>query len=157
MGIFYHITCRNKECRYHAELREGNNMYQCRKAKQMTEQIRSGELKVSDKIMQLLELKVSDKIMQLLEAGNKIQFVANYLCPKCCEFQTRGEPYLLEELHVSPYGTIREYKLHYIYGTPVCETCGSELYHILNPRSSKVKCLKCGRDNMKVGGMGYND
>ena len=138
MGILYHVTCSNKECRYSAELREGPGIGNMRRMDRIEEQIRNGEI------------SVSDKIIELLNAGEKLDCVTPFLCPICREFQTNDELYIFEPINVSPYGTIRDYKLHYVFGKPKCSKCGFELIHILNPRSSKTKCPKCGTDHMKV-------
>lgn len=58
---------------------------------------------------------------------------------------------------LTPYGTIREYKVHYLDGNPNCEKCGTELEFILNLRSGKNRCPKCGTDNMKAGHFGFYD
>ena len=67
------------------------------------------------------------------------------------------DPYILGKIHVSPFGTIRKYKIHYINEPPKCEKCGTELRFILNPRSSKNRCPKCGSNNMRIGNCGFYD
>lgn len=97
------------------------------------------------------------EIVDLLDTGHEIDCVATFLCPTCQEWQTKNDPYILEKIRVSPYGTIREYKVHFINEKPKCEKCGTVLTFILNPRSSKNKCPKCGTENMKVGSIGFYD
>lgn len=97
------------------------------------------------------------EIVELLREGKRLSCVTTCLCPACKEFQTNDEPYIFEAIHVSPYGTIREYRLHFINGKPKCETCGTELIHVLAPRSSKTRCPKCGTDHMRTGGEGFYD
>ena len=97
------------------------------------------------------------EIVDLLASGHKLNCVANYLCPTCHEWQFGDYPYVLEKIHVSPYGTIREYKVHYLDGNPKCKKCGTDLTFILNPCSGKNLCPKCGSDNMRVSGSGFYD
>ena len=145
MGSFYYMTCRNKACRYRVELREGPGMYLFAREKTLEKEILNGEI------------EASDEIKNLLNSGRKLNIVASYLCPTCREWQVENYPYILELIKVSPYGTIREYKVHFLNGKPKCKTCGGELDFILNPRSGKNRCPKCGTDNMRVSHFGYYD
>ena len=146
MGTFYSVSCRNKACRYHVELYDGPGMWRFAWVKKLERKIKLGEK------------EVPEEIRTLLNTGKTLDCVANYLCPCCKEWTTRFDvPYVFEAKHVSPYGTIREYEVHYLYGQPKCEKCGADLVYILNPRSSKNKSPKCGTDNMRVGQYGYYD
>ena len=145
MGIFYHVTCRNKTCRYSAEIREGPGMLLFARLKTMETDIKSGKK------------DAPADIKALLAAGYELKCVATYLCPVFKEWQTQKYPYVLEKTQVSPYGTIREYKVHYLGDEPKCKTCGTNLEFILNPRSSKNCCPRCGTSDMKVGPKGYYD
>ena len=145
MGILYNITCRNKDCRYHFEERVGPGWTLRRWIFDLRKEIIDGEE------------KAPQEIVEMLKKGCKLHCVSTFLCPTCKEWQTHDDPYIFEPIVVSPYGTIREYKIHYVYGTPVCEKCGTELEYIINPRSSKCNCPKCGEDNMKVSFCGYYD
>ena len=145
MGQFYHVTCRNKACRYRAELREGPGMLLYRQIINKEHGIRSGEE------------NAPEVIKELLSKGHHLNGVATYLCPICHEYQVGYYLYVFESTKATPYGTIREYAVHYIDGAPHCEKCGSELVFVLNPRSSKQPCPKCGTDNMNVSAFGYYD
>ena len=145
MGSFYHMTCRNKACRYSVELREGPGMYLFARQRAIEKEILDGKK------------EASDEIKNLLKSGCKLNIVANYLCPACQEWQVDNFPYILELIKVSPYGTIRDYKVHFLNGKPRCKKCGGELVFILNPRSGKNQCPKCGTDNMRFSGFGYYD
>lgn len=145
MGRIFNMTCRNKACRYHVELREGPGMILFAWVKTLERDILSGDE------------EASDEIKELLQSGHELDCVATYLCPVCHEWQVGCFPYILEKICVSPYGTIREYKVHYLNGKPQCEKCGTELEYILNPRSSKNRCPKCGSDNMKASHFGFYD
>ncbi len=145
MGCIFSITCRNKACRYHAELREGPGMKLFALERNLEKDILSGKE------------EASDEIKALLKSGSKVRYVATYLCPTCKEWQVGHFPYILELIKVSPYGTIREYKVHYLNGKPKCKKCDAELEFILNPRSSKNRCPKCGTDNMRFSSVGYYD
>ena len=145
MGKIFHMTCRNKACRYRVELREGEGMRLFAWVKSLERDILSGKE------------AAPEEIINLLKNGNELECVATYLCPSCHEWQVGTFPYVLEKIRVSPYGTIREYKVHYLNGKPKCEKCGAELEYILNPRSGKNKCPKCGTDNMRVSHFGHYD
>lgn len=145
MGRIYSMTCRNKSCRYHVELREGPGMILFARTKTLERNILNGDE------------EAPDEIKELLKTGHELECVATYLCPTCQEWQVGRFPYVFEPIIVSPYGTIREYKVHYLDGNPHCENCGTELEFILNPRSGKNWCPKCGTDNMKVGHFGFYD
>ena len=145
MGRFYTITCRNKECQYKVDLYEGPGMIAFARTRRLQDDILEGRQ------------EAPEIIKELLRKGYKLDCVTTFLCPSCNEWQTQKDPYIFEKIKVSPMGTVREYKLHFINGVPVCEKCGTELQHILNPRSSKNRCPKCGSDNMRVGGFGCYD
>ena len=145
MGKFYYMTCRNKECRYRVQIREGEGMIGFARIMRLKEAILSGAEHVSPEIKQLL----SDSF-DLSGRGT-------YYCNECKEWKVISKPYIFESIHVSPYGTIRDYKVHYIYDAPVCDVCGSKVEFIPNPRSSKNKCPKCGMDDMRYGAGGYYD
>ena len=103
------------------------------------------------------EEHVSPEIKKLLSDGLYLFSNGTYYCNECKEWKVISEPYIFEPAHVSPHGTIRDYKLHYVYNEPVCDACRTKVKFILNPRSSKNKCPKCGMDNMRYGGEGYFD
>ena len=145
MGRIFRVTCRNKECRYSVELREGPGFVLFRRVKDLEQDIKCGKV------------EVPKTIAALLETGHEVNCVATYLCPVCREWQVGYEPYVFEIVKASPYGTIREYKVHHISGIPKCEKCGAELSFVLNPRSSKTPCPKCGTENMKIGSFWYYD
>ena len=145
MGRIFHMTCRNKACRYSVELREGEGMRLFAWIKTLERDILSGKE------------AAPEEIYNLLKDGYGLECVATYLCPTCHEWQVGRFPYVLEKIRVSPYGTIREYNVHYLDGKPKCEKCGTELEFILNPRSGKNKCPKCGTDNMRVSQFGFYD
>ena len=145
MGLIYSLTCKNKDCRYSVQLREGPGFTLFARDKRLQEAILSGE-----------EI-VSDEIKALLEKGLDVDSVTTLLCPCCKEYQINREPYVFEPIHVSPYGTIREYKIHFIYGDPCCEKCHTKLIYILNPRSPKNKCPKCGIGEMRYSNTGCYD
>ncbi len=145
MGVLFSVTCRNKECRYRIEIREGAGMVLSKKAYNYERDILSGKE------------KASDEIISLLKAGHKIHFVATYLCPTCREWQTGYYPYIFEPVVTSPNGTIRDYKVHFLNGEPKCEKCGTKLVFLLNPRSSKNCCPKCEEANMTTKFMGWYD
>ena len=145
MGKIYNLTCRNKDCGYHIEIREGCGMKLFSYKMTLEENIKSGEE------------DAPKEIKELLDQGLHIEIAATFLCPLCKEYINTKEPYILEKIHVSPYGTIREYKMHYIYNEPKCDKCGTKLIHILNPRSSKNKCPKCGCGEMRYGQPGFYD
>ena len=145
MGTFYHITCRNRDCRYSTVVREGPGMILFAWIKTMEADIKGGKR------------AAPADIKALLDAGHELECVATYLCPACKEWKTEDYPYVLEKTQVSPYGTIREYKVHYLREHPRCKTCGTDLEFILNPRSSKNCCPLCGTSDMKVGSWGCYD
>ena len=101
--------------------------------------------------------KVPIAINNLLKMGYALENTATYLCSACQEWQVGYYPYVLEKTKVSPYGTIRGYTVHYIDGVPKCKKCGKDLIFLLNPKSSKNRCPKCGTDNVKVKFAGYFD
>lgn len=100
--------------------------------------------------------EANEKILELIDKGESIHYRAIYACPCCREWYEYDSPYILDPIKVTPLGTLREYKLRYIdlNENPVCDKCGSNLYHIYNPLSANNPCPKCGADNMdakKVG------
>ena len=143
MGIFYYVTCRN--CGYQKEVREGPGMIGFARIYTLEKKFKDGEIDAPDDFKRLLDL------------GYHLRSKATYLCPKCKKWVVKDDIYIRELLHVSPYGTIREYKMHYLNGVPKCDDCNTELIDILNPRSSKTKCPKCGCNNMKSSHTGYID
>lgn len=145
MGILFSVACRNKECKWHKVLREGPGMSSFADTCRLERSILSGEK------------EAPEDIKELLNKGYHLDCVKTFLCPKCKEWVNNRDPYIYEPIHVSPYGTVREYKMHYVYGHPKCDVCGTELVHILKPRSSKNKCPKCGQDNMRAKNIGYYD
>ena len=145
MGCLYSIRCRNKDCRYRVIVRDKPGMMLFAKERDREEPILRGEE------------CASEEIVRLLQQGLKLRYVATYHCPACQEWTNVESPYVLEKTHVSPYGTVREYKVHFLYGVPKCEKCGAGLIFLLNPRSSKNHCPKCGTDNMIVKLRGYCD
>ena len=145
MGVFFPITCRNKDCKYNTTLYFGPGMMGFVKIRRLQESIMSGET------------EVSDEIMDLLNNGHSISSVHPHICNTCHEYVCVDTPFIFEVISASPYGTIREYKVHYVFDTPYCPKCNSKLEFILNPKSSKSKCPQCGSDNMKVGEIGYRD
>lgn len=145
MGRMYSMTCRNKACRYHVDLREGPGMRSFAEIKTLERNIISGDE------------KAPEDIKRLLESGNELECVATYLCPTCRELQIGNYPYALELINVSPYGTIRNNIVHFVSGIPKCGKCNTELEFILNPRSSKNRCPKCGTNKMKVSRFGFYD
>lgn len=145
MGRIYSMTCRNRACRYHVELREGPGMRLFAWIKTLQRDILSGKE------------EAPEEIKDLLKSGHELDCVATYLCPTCQEWQVGYFPYILERTKVSPYGTVREYRVHFLDGNPKCEKCETELEFILNPRSSKNRCPKCGEDNMMSSHFGYYD
>ncbi len=145
MGQSFQISCTNKSCKYSFYLREGPGFFLFAQTKKLEDSIKNGET------------DAPEDIKSLLQAGKKLSCVTSYLCSNCQEWQTDSSPYIFEAIHVSPYGTIREYKIHYVYGKPKCKKCGKELIHILNPKSSKNKCPKCGQENMRVSFYGFYD
>lgn len=100
MGRIYSMTCRNKSCRYHVELREGPGMILFARTKTLERNILNGDE------------EAPDEIKELLKTGHELECVATYLCPTCQEWQVGRFPYVFEPIIVSPYGTIREYKVH---------------------------------------------
>ena len=145
MGRIFTVKCRNKMCRYRKKLYEGPGAYIGAMTYQLEKKIRSGER------------DAPEEIKNLLKKGFDLQSVAVYFCPKCKEWINKDDPYIYEPIHISPYGTVREYKMHYVFGTPVCDECGTELVHLFNPRSSKNRCPKCGMDNLIVKQTGFYD
>ena len=138
MGEIYSITCRSKACGYHVELRKGSGMGLFREMRHLEKDIISGET------------EAPEDIKELLRAGRRMECVTTYICPVCREWKTYNSPYIFEATHVSPYGTIKDYRLHYLYGKPKCDKCGTELIFLLNPLSGKNKCPKCGEGGLRA-------
>lgn len=141
MGSVFKVHCTNKQCRYNVELIEGEGFYLFSKTCSLEKRIKENR-------------NASEDVLRLLDAGEHLSSGTSYICPHCKEWVTNVEPFIREVLHVSPYGTIREYKMHYLFGNPKCEKCGTELIHIQNVLSGKNKCPKCGLTTMigrKVG------
>lgn len=101
--------------------------------------------------------EAEDKIRDLIDKGAYVSYNAIYACPYCREWVDFTTPYIYEPIRVTPLGTVREYKMHYLRGNPICEKCGSDLYHIFNPLSTNNPCPKCGADNMKAIKVGSFD
>ncbi len=129
------IKCTNKECnfRFHYEIGFGMG---CPWFVNVEREIKNGTIKVDKEITDLLDKSYS------------LKGKAQYLCETCKEWKTLEEPYIFEPIVVSPYGTIRDYKVHYVFGEPKCEKCGNNVTFILNPRSSKNPCPKCGKSTL---------
>lgn len=144
MGEILSITCRNKGCGYHVELRYGDGFGAFRWCRRIESEI-------------LEDKTVSEEIKRLLNDGNHISRRGIYICPSCRDFVEIDSPYVYEPVRVTPYGTVREYKLHYIFEKPVCRKCSKDLKHIFNPLSSYNMCPKCGMDNMKARKVGHFD
>lgn len=130
MGDLYSLTCKNKECRYHASLRSGVGMMGFARLKNFEKALLAGEIP-------------NDAARGSVEAGARIRSGANYLCPQCKEFVSDSTYYLVENLTYSPYGTAR-YDISFPFGEPCCQKCGTKLEFIKNVLSSKVKCPRCG-------------
>lgn len=129
MGEKCSITCKNKECRYHKELRSGVGMFGFVEMKKFEKDILQG--------------KIKNKIaLESIKNGAQIHACGIYLCPQCHEFVSDDTYYLIENLTYSPFGTAR-YDITFPFGKPHCENCGSELEFIRNILSSKVKCPHC--------------
>ncbi len=132
MGEIFSITCKNKKCRYHKELRSGVGMIGFVEMKKFEEDILNG--------------KIDNKIaLESINNGAHIQACGIYLCSQCHEFINDKTYYLVENLSYSPYGTPR-YDITFPFGKPYCKKCGSELEFIRNIRSSKVKCPHCNSE-----------
>jgi len=126
------IKCTNKECNFRFQYQEGFGMG-CPSFVMVEWKIKDGSL------------KVNKEIQELIEKGYSLKGNAQYVCSTCKEWQTLETPYIFEPLVISPYGTIRDYKVHYVMGNPICKKCGKELSFILNPKSSKNPCPRCGK------------
>jgi len=132
MGEIYSITCKNKSCRYHKELRYGPGMMTFAKMKMFERAVIEDEVENKD-------------AAERLKRGARIQTQGIYLCPKCQEIMNHRQYYLKEYLFTTPYGTER-YDISFPFGKPQCPQCDTELIYIRNVLSSKVKCPKCGGD-----------
>lgn len=137
MGNIITITCRNKNCRHHMELKTGDGFSAERKANVLEETLRETK-------------SAEDKILDLLDKGCHINYRSVYACPSCREWVEYNSPYIFEPIKKTPLGTVREYKIHYVHEKPACKKCGSDLYHIFNPLSTNNPCPKCGADNMNA-------
>lgn len=145
MGIIYNVSCRNKECRYCFHVREGVGMRTFVWINKLEADIKEGKQ------------EAPGDLVDLLVSGEGLMYEATYLCTTCHEYQNGEYPHVVELKKVTPYGTIRDYKAHYLDGEPKCKTCGNMLEYVLNPRSSKHKCPKCGTDSMRVSRFGRFD
>ena len=130
MGEIYSITCKNKNCRYHAQLRKGVGMMGFARMRNFEKQIISGEVH-------------NPAAQASINKGAKIRTGGIYACRKCKEFKRDDTYYLIENLVYSPYGTPR-YDVTFPFGEPTCDQCGDKLEFIRNILSSKVKCPRCG-------------
>ena len=130
MGKIYSVTCKNRNCKYHAELREGNGMFGFARMKQFENGLRSGEI-------------CNPIALDSLNNGGKMHGGGIYACPTCKEFKNSDTYFLVENLVYSPYGTPR-YDISFPFGEPRCKQCGDRLEFIRNILSSKVKCPRCG-------------
>lgn len=139
MGEIYSITCRNKACRYHKELRSGVGMLGFARMKNFERDILDGKIE-------------NEAALNSINEGAQISACGVYLCPQCKDFVTDGTYYLIENLTYSPYGTPR-YDISFPFREPHCSHCGNKLEYIRNVLSSKVKCPKCNGDlNQKRAG-----
>lgn len=130
MGEILSVTCKNKACRYHAELWHGPSMRSFARLKMFEEEILDGKTD-------------HEVVLQKLNDGARLEMGGIYLCPCCNEFRRSRDYYLHENITESPFGTIR-YDVSFPFGIPKCEVCGKEMTFIKNVLSSKVKCPKCG-------------
>lgn len=142
MGAIYSVTCRNKECRYHKELRMGVGMRCFSHLCNLKDALFSGEEK-------------NPEAEKILREGGELGSGAIYLCPKCKEFISDPTIYCKTNITESPYGTVC-YDVAFPFGVPTCKDCGGELQYIKNVLSSKVKCPKCEGD-LKSKHVGYFD
>ncbi len=143
MGLVYQVTCR--KCGYQITIYEGPGAIDYARDIFLEEKILNGDV------------EVPEDILRLLRSGYHLQSWTTYLCPVCKKWVIKRDIYIRELIQVSPYGTIREYKMHYLHGVPRCEDCNTELINILNHRSSKAKCPKCGSDYKKISQIGRTD
>ncbi len=129
MGEINCVTCR--QCRYHAETREGVGWIGFMNLKKTEKAILNGELQCGEALMRL-------------QNGETLECGAAYLCPVCREFVSSNQ--LFCRKNVAEEGEDDKYTYAFPFGLPKCETCDAELIFIPNIRSSKVKCPKCGGD-----------
>lgn len=139
MGSIYNISCRNKQCMYHIQVRMGEGFLEYAHIKDLENGIKD-ESVITD----------SD-VKRLVNAGYEVKGNATFLCNHCNKWVNLFIPHILEITNQSPLGTIREFKVHSIEDDFICPDCGNELEYILNPKSSNNKCPRCGATNMKVG------
>ncbi len=142
MGTIFSVTCENKKCKYNTILCEGTSM-----------------LKFAE-LLEFQDAVISDagsnsSIAQKLKNGAKIMTNGIYLCPECKEFKINNTYYLMDNITVSPYGTLR-YDISFPFNIPACDICNSELVYVKNILSSKVKCPKCG-NKLKARKIGCAD
>ena len=130
MGDIYNVTCKSKECRYHATLRKGVGMWGFAQLRNYEKALLSGEI-------------TNEDVLFRVNKGGKIKSGGIYLCPTCREFMSDNTFYLIENLSYSPYGTPR-FDVTFPFGNPVCKKCESQLEYIPKILSSKVKCPQCG-------------
>ena len=132
MSELYSITCKNKACRYHKELRSGVGM--------------DGFVQIKNYENDILDGKIENiKALKSIKEGGHIQACGIYLCSQCRELVNNAAYYLVENIIYSPYGTPR-YDITFPFGEPLCTQCGSKLEYIWNVLSSKVKCPRCGEE-----------
>ena len=143
MGIIFNLTCKNKICRAHWTLFEGEGMVTGYMIHRLNDRVKNGEV-------------VNAEAMRCIKEGGRLHLGAIYLCTNCKELTSEDKAiHGFVNVTVSPYGTVRK-DVVFPFGKPHCRKCGRELIYIDNARSSKVKCPKCGGD-LKVGGMGVFD
>jgi|GEM_PF-3483646 len=146
MGTINSVTCCNKTCRYHAELREGSGVIVFARERRLEEKIRNGDIEgVNPKAVEI--------IRNAPKLPFKVQTVGMYQCDECREFLNIREPYVFD---------YEEYKeddsrfivdgVYYLFQEPACPVCASRVRMIANIRSSKVKCPKCGDELSCVSG-----
>ena len=136
MGVEYRITCRNKGCGYSQDLSDGPGMGAFRWLEEYKNKILAGEE------------DAPEDVRQLLEQGHHFQYIATFMCPRCRIWTNFNAPFILESVP-APDSPKISYRRHYVKGSPRCETCGSELIHIVDPSSPRNRCPKCGMDHMK--------
>ena len=142
MGSIYSVSCKDKNCGYHKELREGCGMLGFAEMMNFREALLNNE-------------SINTTACEKLKNGAKIMTKGIYLCQKCEDFKTSNIYFLLENFTESPLGTVR-YDIAFPFGNPICDICNSELIYIKNILSSKVKCPKCGSD-LKARMIGNTD
>ena len=125
MGEINSVTCKNPQCRYHAEVYSGPGFFLFRSQEKVKEGLLNGTIE-------------NPQALQYLKEGGVLCSVAAYLCPKCRELVTS------KRLYMSIRVNSRSRKVVFPFGVPLCGACHTELTYIPNVRSSRVKCPKCG-------------